>query len=85
MTLRHPMYLIINNVQYERYETYSRRMCFYQENCISKISRVGTMRGVYYVHLERSNAGQNNVNLFTLMSRNQITIHADCASDRYQI
>ena len=60
MTLRHPMFLIINNVQYERYETYSRRMCFYQENCISKISWVGTMRHVYYVHLERSNAGQNN-------------------------
>ena len=55
MTLRQPMYLIINNVRYKTYESYSRRMCFYQENCSLKIFWVGFMRGVYYVHLERSN------------------------------
>ena len=28
MTVRHPMYFIINNVRYEIYESYSRRMFF---------------------------------------------------------
>lgn len=35
-------------------------MYFYQENCSLEIFWVGTMRGVYYVHLERSKAGQKN-------------------------
>ena len=59
MTVRHPMYFIINNVRYKTYESYSRWMCFYQENCSLKIFQVGTLCGVYYVHLEHSNTVQN--------------------------
>ena len=34
-------------------------MCFYQENCSLKSFQVGSMCGVYYVHLEQSNTRQN--------------------------
>ena len=60
MTLRHPIYFNIHNVQYKTYESYSRRMCFDQENCSLKIFHVDTMCSVYYVHLEHSSARQSN-------------------------
>ena len=60
MTLRHPIYFNIDSVQYETYESYSRRMYFDQENSSLKIFQVDTMCSVYYVHLEHSSAGQNN-------------------------
>ena len=59
MTVRHPMYFIINNVRYEIYNLIVEG-CFSQENCSLKILQVGTMCGVYYIHLEHSQAGQNN-------------------------
>ena len=85
MTLRHPMYFNIHNVQYKTYESYSRMMCFDQENCSFKIFQVDTMCIVYYVHLEHSSTRQRIVYLFALKRGNRITTHLDYVSNKYQI
>ena len=85
MTLRHPMYFIINNVRYKAYESYKRSMCVYQENCSFKIFQVCTMCGCIMYTWNIVTLDRTRVYLFVLKTGNRTTIHVQYVGDKYQM